>query len=327
MSSTFVQRKDRNGSVKGQPSSVAVSVIVPVFERPLPLERIYAHFAPAIAATGRTYEFLFIVPPWGGGMVEPIRALAHGGEPIRMLEVGQGVGEASSLAAAESHVRGDIILTLPAYYRVVPEALESLIQRVEHGVDMASACRSRDRESAFNRLQGRVFHTLLRWGIGGQFRDVASGVHAIRRSVLGEIPLYGDFFRFLPLLAQREGFRVEEVDVVQHSSDRVRRIYGPGVYLRRLIDILGLVFLVRFTEKPLRFFGLMGSVVSLAGIATLAVITVQRFAGRGIADRPLLLLGVLLVVVGIQAIGIGLVGEIIVHLGSSRRRAYRLREE
>lgn len=321
------QSSDIGGPVPATDSAVSVSVIVPVSERPLPLERIYSEFAPAIADSGRAFEFIFIVQPWGDQLVEPLRELARSGEPIRVLEIGQGVGDATALSAASIEARGDIILTLPAYYRVSPEALNPLIQAVEEGFDLVSARRIRNRESVFNRFQSRVFHAILRWGVGGHFRDVASGVQAIRRSALSEIPLYGDFFRFLPLLAQREGFRVKEVDVDQHPDDRVRRVYGPGVYLRRLIDVLGLVFLVRFTEKPLRFFGLLGSLISLAGIATLAVITAQRFAGRGLADRPLLLLGVLLLVVGIQAIGIGLVGEIIVHLGASRRRAYRLRED
>ena len=103
------------------------------------------------------------------------------------------------------------------------------------------------------------------------------------------------------------------------------RIYSPGVYLRRLIDVMGLLFLLRFTDKPLRLFGLVGSVVTLGGAAILGVIFVQRLAGQGAADRPLLLLGVLLLTLGIQAIALGLIGEMIVHLNAPRRRAYRLR--
>jgi hypothetical protein len=103
------------------------------------------------------------------------------------------------------------------------------------------------------------------------------------------------------------------------------RVYSPGVYLRRLIDVVGLLFLLKFTEKPLRFFGLIGSLLSGVGAVLLAVLFVQRLAGESLANRPLLLLAVLLMVLGIQSVALGLIGEMIVHLTASQRRRYRLR--
>jgi hypothetical protein len=149
----------------------------------------------------------------------------------------------------------------------------------------------------------------------------------MRREVLLELPLYGDIWRFIPVLAKREGYAVNEVDVAQHENDTSTRVYRPSVYLSRLIDLLGLYFLLRFTEKPLRFFGLLGSTLATLGGGVLAVLLYQRMHGQGIADRPLLLLGVLLLVTGIQAVALGLVGEIIVHLHASGRRSYRLMRE
>jgi hypothetical protein len=105
------------------------------------------------------------------------------------------------------------------------------------------------------------------------------------------------------------------------------RVYGPGVYLRRLLDVAAFFFLAKFTEKPLRFFGLVGSVFFGLGALTGLVLLVERVAGQGIANRPLLLLAVLLLALGVQFMGLGLVGEIIVHLRSPHRRAYRVREQ
>ena len=157
-------------------------------------------------------------------------------------------------------------------------------------------------------------------------RDVACGVRALTRDVFEGVPVYGDFFRFLPLLALAEGYDVQEIDAPQHELDRRARVYSPGIYLRRLIDMLGIFFLLRFTNKPLRFFGLIGSLSAIAGSLILGVLTVQRVGGRGIADRPILLLAVLLVVLGVQAVALGLVGEIIVHLHVSKGGTYRVRE-
>ena len=148
----------------------------------------------------------------------------------------------------------------------------------------------------------------------------------MRRSVAEALPLYGDLHRFIPALALREGYRVEEVPVPQHPSDARMRVYKPGIYLRRLLDIAAFFFLSKFTEKPLRFFGLVGSVFLAAGAGLSLLLLIQRFEGQGIANRPALLLAVLLVALGVQLLGLGLVGEIIVHLRAPHRRGYRVRE-
>jgi hypothetical protein len=148
----------------------------------------------------------------------------------------------------------------------------------------------------------------------------------MRRSVAEALPLYGDLHRFIPALALREGFRVDEVAVPQHPGDARMRVYQPGVYLRRLLDIAAFFFLAKFTEKPLRFFGLVGSVFLAAGAGLSVLLFIQRVEGQGIANRPALLLAVLFLALGVQLMGLGLVGEIIVHLRAPHRRAYRVRE-
>lgn len=305
----------------------AVSVIVPVTERPHDLAWLYRTFSAEFVAAGRPFEFVFAVEPWARSLVDKVEPLIRSGEPIRIVEVGQTVGEAALFNAAVSTCSSPIVATLPAYPRVQPGALEELVVKVEEGVDLASAVRVASGASIVNRIQNRLFHMILRRMGGGGFRDVASGVRAMKRSILEDLPLYGDFFRFLPVLARREGFTVIEHDVAQHPEDQRARVYAPGIYLRRLIDLLGLFFILRFTYKPLRFFGLVGSLFALGGCAILAVLVVQRAGGQGIADRPLLLLGTLLLVLGVQAIAMGLIGEIIVHLSASHRRTYRLRPE
>src|SRR6185503_17325896 len=192
--------------------------------------------------------------------------------------------------------------------------------------DMVVANRSPRLDSWLNRMQSRAFHSIV-GGISSQrFHDMACGVRVMRRTVAEALPLYGDLHRFIPALALREGYRVVEVPLAQHPSDARTRVYRPGVYFRRLLDIAAFFFLAKFTEKPLRFFGLVGSVFFGLGAVTSLVLLVERLSGQRIADRPLLLLAVLLIALGVQLMGLGLVGEIIVHLRSPHRRAYRVRE-
>lgn len=305
--------------------TVDVSVIVPVVERPGALAELYREHAAAIQASGRSAEFIFTVHPYFREIIEPVLALEARGEPLRVIETARSVGETALLRLALPACRGRVIVTLPAYRQVEAYGVTALLDAIDGGAEFAVARRWPRRDAWINRLQHWLLHAMAGRLGSNRLHDIACGVRAARREVLEEIPLYGDFSRFLPLLAMHNGYAVSEIPVAQHPEDRRRRIYGPGVYLRRLIDVLGLFFLLRFTEKPLRFFGLIGSAVAGSGVVLLLVLLIQRLAGQAIGARPLLLLAVLLTTLGVQAIALGLIGEMIVHFSAPGRRRYRIR--
>jgi hypothetical protein len=303
-----------------------ISVIMIVSERPEPLDLLYEEYVSALRAAGyASFEFIVVATRDDRRLVSPLLRLAREGEPVRVLESAHNVGEATLLRSAFAHCAGSIVAVVPAYRRIEASGLPLMIRRVEEGAaDLVVACRSQDADSWSSQLQRRVVHGLVRRAVGGSFHDLGSGIRVMRAEVIREVPMYGEFLRFLPLLAVREGFTTEEVPVLQHPADRRPRFYSPGTYLRRLIDLAGVFFLVRFREKPLRFFGLFGSSLALVGGVMLAIMFVQRLMGQGLAERPLLLLAVLLTVIGLQAIALGLVGEIIVHASARHTPNYRL---
>jgi glycosyltransferase involved in cell wall biosynthesis len=302
-----------------------VSVIVPVVERADDLTLLYHAFARELERRGEEHEFLFIFD--GGFTVPPeLAALSREHESVRLLSFARTFGETAALRLGIERSRGDVIITLPAYFQVQAEGIGLLLDALQGGADLVVASRSPRMDSWLNRLQSRAFHWMLGSVTDRKFHDIACGVRVMRRSTAEALPLYGDLHRFIPALALREGYRVDEVPVPQHPGDRRMRVYGPGIYLRRLLDVAAFFFLAKFTEKPLRFFGLVGSVCFGLGAITSLVLLVERIGGQAIANRPLLLLAVLLVVLGVQLMGLGLVGEIIVHLRSPHRRAYRVRE-
>jgi hypothetical protein len=303
-----------------------LTVIVSVVERPSPLVQVYQETAVELRRGGISFEVVFVSYPWHRSLTDALLPLRAEGEPIRVLEVGQALGETALLKAGAAEAAGRLIATVPAYPQADPSGLAELLRKVRNGADLAVAYRYPRRDSLINRLQNRALHAMIGRLGGGQLHDVASGLRVMRRELLSQVPLYGDFARFLPLLAIREGFRVDEVPVPVHPRAMRGRLYSPGVYLRRFFDVVGLLFLFKFTDKPLRFFGLIGTGLASVGLALLLVVAGQRFAGQPLADRPLLLLGVLLMTLGAQAIALGLVGEIIVHLSAAGRRRYRLQQ-
>lgn len=307
---------------------IEISVIVPVIEHAGSLIALYHEYSAPLQQAGRTFEFIFAAYPRLEHLTGALRALIARHAPIRLIEFGQGVSETAVLKVAAANSRGRIVVTLPPYHQVEPAALLALVNRVEQGADLAVARRYPRRDSLINRLQSRILHLLLGNLAAGRLHDVACAVRAMRPKVIEETRVYGDFVRFLPLLALREGFVVEEVASAVHPAAMRGRMYGPGVYLRRVIDVLGLMFLLRFTDKPLRFFGLIGIVLaSIGGFICLALLIERQVIHHGIAERPILLLGVLVLTLGVQAIALGLIGEMIVHLHAARRSLYRLRGE
>jgi hypothetical protein len=147
----------------------------------------------------------------------------------------------------------------------------------------------------------------------------------INKKILSEFKLYGDLHRFIPIFAIRQGLKVKEIDVVQRKEDTQIRLVKPGIYLRRILDIVTLFFLVKFTEKPLRFFGLIGSIfLILGGVITTYLAIVRMIGDISLANRPMLLLGILLMVFGLQLFSVGLIGELILYTRAKDIEHYRI---
>ncbi len=302
-----------------------ISVIVPVVERADDLLAVYHAFARELEARPEDHEFLFV---FDGRFTPPAELVTLAAEKpsLRLLRFARSFGETAALRLGIEKSRGNLLITLPAYFQVQPEGLGLLLDAVANGADMVVASRSPRLDSWLNRVQSRAFHSIVGGVSNQRFHDMACGVRVLRKPVAEALPLYGDLHRFIPALALREGFRVDEVSIPQHPKDARIRLYRPGVYLRRLLDIAAFFFLAKFTERPLRFFGLVGSLFAGLGAILSLVLFIQRVEGQAIANRPALLLAVLFVALGVQLVGLGLVGEIIVHLRAPHRRAYRVRE-
>jgi hypothetical protein len=160
---------------------------------------------------------------------------------------------------------------------------------------------------------------------GQAFHDLGCGARAMRRRVLEEISLYGDQHRFLPVLANRQGFRVVEVDLRQSPRDRYDRGYPVRDYVHRVLDIFTVFFLVRFTKKPLRFFGMVGASTFVIGAVLVAWLAIDRLVFlHPLADRPALLLSSLLVVLGMQLFALGLLGELIIFTHARDIKDYQI---
>jgi glycosyltransferase involved in cell wall biosynthesis len=313
------QEKEREARVP------CVSVVVPVSERHDDLKKIYRAHREVLRDLDLSYEFIFILDGWFPEAEASLTELEKNESDCTVIRFPRHYGEARALCAGFAAARGELVLTLAAYLQIEPAATARLFAELTPEQDMIIGSRFPRRDSWLNRMQAQFFHAIIGRLTGESFHDVSSGVRLIRREILAHIGLYGDLHRFLPLLAIQKGFRVKEIPLAQACEDCRLRLYRPGVYWRRLLDILSIFFLFKFTQKPLRFFGLLGSGIGFLGLILAGTTVFQRlFWGQSLSSRPLFLIGVLISLVGLQTFFIGLIGEIIIFMHMPEQPGYRI---
>ena len=305
----------------------SVSVVVPVVERSQHVEEVYQAYSTILASLSSRFEFIFVIDGGDSTIVDSLEKLQSEHTHITIIPLPYNFGESTALTVGFEQASGEIVLTLPAYFQTIPEGIEKVLAQLHEGYDLIVTRRWPRIDTWLNRLQTRMFHTLANRLTGLELNDLGSGLRGMKRQVAKEVSLYGDLHRFLPLLAHQKGFRLAEVDIPQHPADGSQRLYRPGVYLRRILDLLTVVFLFKFTKKPLRFFGLIGSGLFASGFFVSSLLALEKIFGvTALADRPLLVLGVLLMVLGVQVGSIGLLGEIIIFTHARKLKDYSIRK-
>jgi len=307
--------------------NVDISAIIPVGERHVSdLLALYADYKSALDALGMTYELIVVLDGPRPQLAADVQRLLASGERVSVIGLTRRFGEATALVAGFQRARGRIILTLPAYHQVRASEIGKLV-RALGVVDLAIGRRWPRAGSRFEALRRDLFHRMLTSVTGQRFNDLGCSVRAMKRRVLEEVSLYGDQHRFLPVLASRNGFKVMEIDLLQSPLDRFPGAYPPRVYVRRALDVCTVFFLVRFTKKPLRFFGMVGVSTFLIGAALVAWLAIDRLVFlHPLADRPALLLSSLLVVLGLQLFALGLLGELIIFTHARDIKDYQVEE-
>jgi glycosyltransferase involved in cell wall biosynthesis len=303
-----------------------LSVIMPVGRRhAADIAALYAEYKDGLAALNTPYEFIVVLDGPQPDVASTLQRLLGRGENLIVISLTKRFGEATALMAGFQRASGRIIITMPAYHQIRGGEIGKLLRALDQS-DLAIGRRWPRVGSRFEIMRRDLFHRLIATG-GQRFRDLGCGARAMKRRVLEEISLYGDQHRFLPVLANRQGFRIVEVDVAQSPLDRYDRGYPPREYAHRVLDIFTVFFLVRFTKKPLRFFGMVGASTFVIGALLVAYLAIDRLVFQHpLADRPALLLSSLLVVLGMQLFALGLLGELIIFTHARDIKDYQIDE-
>ena len=306
----------------------AVSVIIPLGARYEDLGELCQELRRILRPLAPGYEVIFVDDATEPKTRQILRMVGERFPEARVIRLQRRMGESTALAIGAQAARGETLLTVDPYLHVALSDLPKVLAPLADGVDVVCAWRTPRQEQGVGRLASEWFNAVARWLTKVPVHDLNCRVRAMRRDVLQDIPLYGDLYRFLPVFAARRGYTWCEVKVPQQPGKREIGAFEPQAYVARLLDLFTLAFLTRFVKRPLHFFGLLGLASFGAGLAITLWLTYQKVVmGWAIGHRPMLLLGVLLIVVGIQIASIGLLGELLIFTHARDQKDYVVQEE
>lgn len=299
-------------------STPHVSVVVPGLNEAASLPELAERIHEALRGK-IPYEIVFVDDGSTDETWEVIGDL-HRKDPtlVRGVRLRKNFGKAMALTAGFRRAKGQVIVTMDADLQDDPSDLPSFLRKIEEGLDVVVGWKV-DRKDPTNRLVlSRIFNGTVRLVTGVKLHDMNCGFKAYRREVIRTIPVYGDLFRFYPALAAWQGFRVAEVAVKHHARRFGTSRYGLERILRGFFDLLSIVFLTKYSRKPMHLFGLLGLLFATVGFFVDAYLTVLWFGGAKIGDRPLLLLGTMMIILGIQFFSMGFLGEFMTYQNQTK---------
>jgi glycosyltransferase involved in cell wall biosynthesis len=288
-----------------------LSVVVPLLNEEATLTDLYAELRSALDPTGLEWEVVFVDDGSTDGSYRELVLLHSAHLNVRVVRLRRNFGKAAALAAGIEVAAGDVIVTMDADLQDDPAEIPSLVAKLDDGFDVVSGWKCDRHDPFVRRFVSRIYNTATRVATGVKLHDMNCGLKAYRAEVFEHVHLYGERHRFVPVLADHLGFSVTELPVNHRARANGSSRFGIERYLRAPFDLLTIVFMGRYRNRPLHLFGGLGVIASVAGVTILAYLTAIKIGGAGIGNRPLLMLGVLLVVVGVQLLSLGLIGEML----------------
>lgn len=300
---------DRQQNVSLYPT---VSVVVPVLNERPSLSMLYSRLVSVLGEISSRFEIIFVDDGSTDGSLETLREISAIDGSVRYIRFRRNFGKSAALAAGFRAARYSIIVTMDGDLQDIPEEMPQLLAKLDEGYDLVSGWRYNRRDKFAKRIGSKVYNWVTSLLTGVRLHDINCGLKCYRSEILDEVMVYGERHRYIPVLASYRGFRLGEVKIEHAAREHGESRYGLERVLGGVFSLLTVILMTRYTNKPLHFFGLMGLLLAGLGAAIdLYLIIARVFFDQWLSNRPLLIIGTLLAIVGVQLILFGLLAEMV----------------
>lgn len=291
---------------------VDISIVVPLYNEEESLKELEQQISSALKSD-YAYEIIFVDDGSSDRSWQVIKNLKEKGEHIKGISFRNNYGKSTALQAGFDIARGEFIVTMDADLQDDPKEVPEMVQMLKEGYDLVSGWKKERHDPISKTIPSKFFNFVTRLSADIKLHDFNCGLKAYKRDVVKNIYLYGELHRYVPMLAKRAGFgRITEKVVTHHPRKYGNTKFGLSRFINGFLDLITILFVQRYLQKPMHFFGSIGVLMLFAGgVINIYLAYIKLVLGMGIGDRPLLFLGILLMVVGVQFFSTGLLGELI----------------
>jgi glycosyltransferase involved in cell wall biosynthesis len=293
---------------------IDLSIVIPLFNEIENVAKLHSQLAPVLDSIEKVSEIILVDDGSTDGTYEALKVIQNDDQRVWIIRLRRNFGQAAAFSAGFDFARGDVIVTMDGDLQNDPADIPQLLEKIDEGYDIASGWRMKRKDYFLTRrLPSMAANALISKVTGVKLHDYGCSLKAYRMEVVKNVRLYGELHRFIPAIASWMGIRVVEIPVNHYPRKHGRSKYGLGKILKVFLDLITVKFMLDYATRPLQIFGLAGMISFMAGMAISIYLTILRlFFGEGLSDRPILLLGILLIMLGVQLILMGLLGELIV---------------
>ncbi len=313
----------QNDYPKSFPGIKKISIVIPLLNEEESLKPLYNDIKKSIAPYSFDYEILFIDDGSTDKSLQVIKQLARYDNKVHYFSFRKNYGKSAALNVGFAHAKGDVIITMDADLQDDPAEIPNLLKKISEGYDLVSGWKKVRHDPFIKRHSSKFFNWMTRFVSDVKIHDFNCGLKAYRKEVVKNVYVHGELHRYIPVLAGQKGFKVTEIVVKHHPRRYGKTKFGISRFFKGFVDLLTVLMITKYATRPLHFFGFIGTFSFIVGFAIDAYLTYEwMFKHVSLSNRPLLLLGLLMMIVGVQLFAIGLLGELFSHKLPTDTSAY-----
>jgi glycosyltransferase involved in cell wall biosynthesis len=296
-----------------------ISIVIPLFNEEESVTPLSHDIRKAMSRLNIDYEVIFVDDGSIDTSLEKLKEITRTDNRFHYLSFRKNYGKSAALHVGFKAATGDVVVTMDADLQDDPIEIQNLIKKLDEGFDLCSGWKKKRQDPLIKKISSKFFNFVTRVISGIKIHDFNCGLKAYRKDVVESVKVYGELHRYIPVLAKWQGFTITEVPVMHHQRRYGKTKFGISRFFKGFIDLVTVVFVTRYIKRPMHFFGFLGALSFLAGFIVLGYLTVLWLQGIPLSNRPMLFLGMLLIIVGAQLFAVGLLGEVIAHNAMDER--------